>query len=133
MNEPLWLMDKVVCAAHAILLAEHGGGQGVRDEKLLASALAKPKNKFYYQPDSSLSELAASYSVGLAKNHPFVDGNKRIALTAALIFLEINGYTLNAPEPEAAFVFEQLAAGGINEQALAAWFQHYIEVNSDES
>ncbi|PCI69528.1 MAG: type II toxin-antitoxin system death-on-curing family toxin [Piscirickettsiaceae bacterium] len=123
MNEPLWVIDKVVLATHSMLLAEHGGDQGLRDEKLLVSALARPKNKFNYEPNSTVCELAASYSVGLAKNHPFIDGNKRIALTVALIFLEINGFSLSAAEPETAIVFEQLAASKVSEQDLAIWFQ----------
>lgn len=106
-----------------MLLDEHGGSCGIRDQKLLESALARPLQKYNYEPDSSLYSLAASYSFGLAKNHPFVDGNKRVALTAGLVFLEINGIGSSAPEIEAAAIFEKLAAGKIKERELAQWFE----------
>ena len=89
---------------------------------LLESALARPKNLHGYEtPKPPLARLAASYAFGLAKNHPFVDGNKRVALTASAVFLEINGYTLTATEAEAVVIFECLAAGGLSEEGLAKW------------
>jgi death-on-curing protein len=130
MKEPVWVLSEVVLATHSMLLAEHGGSQGIRDEKLLESALSRPINKFNYESNSTLSNLAASYSVGLGKNHPFVDGNKRIALTVALIFLEINGFVLQSPEAETACVFDRLASGKIKEQELSIWFDKYIEASS---
>jgi len=85
-KEPKWLQTELAIAVHSMLLAEHGGSDGIRDMKLLDSALSRPRQKYAYEKDCSLYDLAASLSYGLAKNHPFVDGNKRIALTLALVF-----------------------------------------------
>lgn len=123
MKEPIWILAGVVQAVHSMLLAEHGGGIGIRDEALLDSALARAKQKYTYEPETSLFELAAAYSIGIAKNHPFVDGNKRTAFTIGTLFLEINGKLLAAPEPEAALTFENLAAGQLEEIQLAKWFE----------
>lgn len=109
-------------AIHGMLIAEHGGGGGVRDAGLLASTLARPQNALAYSdPRPSLFELAASYAYGLARNHPFVDANKRIALTAALTFLEINGYRLTAPKTEVYETMLALAEGRLTEAQIAAW------------
>lgn len=124
MIEPRWVLEDVTLAVHQVLLAEHGGSSGIRDKSLLDSALAKPKQRLAYEPDSTLFELAASYSFGIAKNHPFIDGNKRVALAVGAVFLELNGFELNADEPEAVIMFEQLAAGNITEAELGAWFEH---------
>ncbi|MEW8507284.1 MAG: type II toxin-antitoxin system death-on-curing family toxin [Candidatus Thiodiazotropha sp.] len=123
MNEPVWVIPKAVLAIHQMLLAEHGGLPGIRDQKLLDSALTRPQQKLSYDDEASIFELAASYSFGLSKNHPFVDGNKRIALTIAALFLELNGYSLNAPEAEAVIMYEQLASGSLDEAAIANWFR----------
>ena len=123
MKEPIWILDEVAQAVHSMLLAEHGGGSGIRDETLLDSALARAKQKYTYEPDASIFELAAAYSFGIAKNHPFIDGNKRTAFTIGTLFLEINGKVLAAPEPEAAITFENLAAGQLDEKQLAEWFE----------
>ena len=123
MKEPNWVLQDIAVAVHQMLLAEHGGLSGIRDEALLNSALARPQQRFAYTSNVSLFELAASYGYGLAKNHPFVDGNKRVALTIAAIFLELNNYTLDAPEAEAVIIFEKLAAGNLNEDTLTTWFQ----------
>ncbi|MGS2724018.1 type II toxin-antitoxin system death-on-curing family toxin [Porticoccus sp. GXU_MW_L64] len=123
MKEPVWILGDVVEAVHSMLLSEHGGGDGIRDKNLLDSALARAKQKYAYQPDISIFELAATYSFGLAKNHPFVDGNKRIAFVIGTLFLELNGYTLKASEPDAAVVFESLAAGKMGESELSIWFK----------
>ena len=123
MTEPVWVLPDVVLAVHRMLLAEHGGLPGVRDHALLDSALARPRQKASYGESSSIFDLAASYSYGLAKNHPFVDGNKRVALTIAAVFLELNGFTLDASEAEAVLIYEQLAAGTLTEEALATWFR----------
>ena len=125
MKEPRWVLDEIAQAAHSLLLAEHGGGTGVRDTALLESALSRPKQKFNYEPDSTIFELAAAYSFSIAKNHPFVDGNKRSAFTIGVLFLELNGYRLVAPEPLAAVTFEDLAAGNLSEESLARWFKKY--------
>jgi len=122
-NEPTWVLREVVTAVHQMLLAEHGGLPGVRDEALLDSALNRLLQIFAYSNELSIFDLAASYSYGLAKNHPFVDGNKRVAFTVAAFFLEINGYTLDATEAETVVVFEQLAAGNFSEKNLSIWFR----------
>jgi death-on-curing protein len=123
MNEPVWVLHEVAIAIHQVLLAEHGGLPGIRDEALLESALHRPKQRFSYDNDFCMFDLAASYSYGLAKNHPFMDGNKRIALSVGAVFLELNGYSLNAPEAEVVIIFEQLAAGDLTEEDLANWFK----------
>lgn len=123
MNEPKWILFETVISIHQIILAEHGGSTGIRDLSLLESALARPKQRYAYQPESTLFELAASYSFGLAKNHPFVDGNKRTSLTVGILFLELNGLSFHAPEPETVIAFENLASGLISELELADWFR----------
>lgn len=125
MSDPVWVLPEVVVAVHKMLLAEHGGLSGMRDPDLLDSALARPRQRAVYETDASVFELASSNSFGLVRNHPFVDGNKRIAFTIATVFLELNGFTLNAPEPEAVLMFEQLAAGSIDERILSQWFERY--------
>ncbi len=128
MSEPNWLLPEAVLAMHGMLLSAHGGLQGLRDKGALESALARPRNLWHYQPESSLFALAASYAFALVHDHPFADGNKRIALTASAVFLEINGYSLEAPEAETALLFEQLAAGQITEKALTNWMEHHARL-----
>ncbi|VAX08939.1 Death on curing protein, Doc toxin [hydrothermal vent metagenome] len=123
MTEPSWVLDEIVFSVHQILLSEHGGSTGICDKALLESALSRPKQRYEYEPESTIFKLATSYSFGLAKNHPFIDGNKRIALAIGAIFLELNGFTLNASEPETVIIFEQLASGNIAEIELADWFK----------
>jgi death-on-curing protein len=121
-SEPLWLDAPLVRAIHAELLAEHGGLDARVDVALLESALARPRQRFAYADAlPSLAELAASYGFGLAKNHCFSDGNKRIALAAIDVLLQLNGRELFAPETEAVFMIEDLAAGRLGESVLAAW------------
>ena len=123
MREPTWVLPELVLAIHQTLLAEHGGLPGVRDQALLDSALARPQQRAAYDDETSIFDLAASYSFGLAQNHPFADGNKRIALTVAAVFLELNGFSLDAPEPEAVLMYQQLAAGKITKPELANWMR----------
>lgn len=130
MTEPKWILDEIVVSIHQMLLAEHGGSLGIRDRNLLESALARPRQRLVYEPKSTIFELAASYSFGLAENHPVIDGNKRVALAIGAIFLDINGFTLDAPEPEAVIVFEQLASGDVKEDALAKWFHAFSVPNA---
>ncbi len=125
MKEPAWVLREVVIAIQQRLLVEHGGLPGIRDEAVLDSALFRPQNLFAYTAPVSMFDLAAAYSYGLALNHPFIDGNKRVALTVAAVFLEINGYSLNAPEAETVIIFEQLASGQLTEQQLSIWFQDH--------
>lgn len=125
MSEPRWVLPEVVHAIHKMLIAEHGGLPGIRDQGLLDSALARPRQQAAYKKNNSIFQLAAAYSYGLARNHPFADGNKRIALTVAAVFLEINGHSLNAPEAEAALIYQQLADGTLLEQVLAEWIREW--------
>ncbi|MES9824457.1 MAG: type II toxin-antitoxin system death-on-curing family toxin [Candidatus Thiodiazotropha endolucinida] len=130
MKEPVCVLHEVVIAVHQTLLAEHGGALGVRDETLLESALNRPRERFEYTDEPSIFDLAASYCYGLANNHPFVDGNKRIALTIAAMFLELNGYSFDAPEPNTVVIIEELAAGNISEKDLSSWFGEYSNSNA---
>jgi len=124
--EPVWVRLDAILAAHDDQLAEHGGGTGIRDQGLLESALARPRNLFAYG-EASLAKLAAAYAFGIARNHPFVDGNKRTALVAAEAFLGLNGFDLTATDVEAVSVFLSLAAGEMTEEQLAAWFEQKIQ------
>ncbi|NOY72322.1 MAG: type II toxin-antitoxin system death-on-curing family toxin [Gammaproteobacteria bacterium] len=123
MKEPVWVVKQLVISAHKMLLSEYGGSSGLRDRALLDSAIARPQQRFSYEPESSIFELATSYSYGLAKNHAFVDGNKRIAFTVAAVFLEINGSHFNAPESEVVVIFENLASNNITENEITDWFK----------
>ena len=123
MREPIWILDEVVESVHSMLLAEHGGGSGIRDKALLASALARAKQKFNYDSDASIFDLTAAYSFGIAKNHPFVDGNKRTAFTIGTLFIEMNGFKLIATEVDATIAFEDLATDILSEHELSSWFK----------
>ncbi len=120
--EPEWLPIPVVLAIHDEQLAIHGGSSGVRDMALLESALGRPRNKWAYE-NAELSELAAAYGYGIARNHPFVDGNKRTALLAIYTFLGINGVDFIVPEADAAAMILSLAAGEVSEESLARWIR----------
>ena len=123
MKEPRWLLEQTIVAVHSMVLEDHGGEPGIRDENMLASALNRPIDKYNYESGSTIFELPAAYSFGLAKNHPFVDGNKRVAFLAGTLFLELNGIAFNAEESDAAFVFERLAAGKVKEASLVKWLE----------
>jgi len=127
-NEPEWLLESAVRAIHRMLIAEHGGVDGVRDDGLLASALARPKHLLAYtDPPPSLFALAASYAYGLARNHCFIDGNKRIALTASLTFLSLHGYRLEAPKIETYSMTVGLAEGTVDEASFTAWLEAHCQ------
>src|SRR6184192_1067209 len=113
-------------AIHDAQLREHGGSLGIRDEGLLESALARPRNKFAYARQPDLATLAAAYAFGLAKNHGFVDGNKRAAFMAAYVFLGLNGQDLEAAEPDVVETMEGVADGRVSERALAAWMRERL-------
>lgn len=121
MKEPVWISKAVILAIHDEQLAEHGGGMGVRDDGLLDSALARPQNRFAYDRKADLATLAAAYAFGIARNHPFIDGNKRTAYVAMELFLDLNGTTLTASDHDAVVITLRLAAGEIEEDELAAW------------
>ena len=122
--EPVWLLREFIIAVHERLIAEYGGSPGLRDEGLLESALARPLHLFNYGAPS-LAQLAASYAVGIAKNHAFVDGNKRTAFVAAAVFLERNGLNLTAPEAEATVAMLRVAEGSMSEKQLARWLDRH--------
>jgi death-on-curing protein len=119
-NEPNWLAREVLLAIQGELLNRFGGLAGIRDEGLMDSAINKPKNLFAYGQPTPF-ELAASYATGLVKNHPFLDGNKRIGFMAAYVFLGANGWSLEATEEEAVLETLALAAGESTESDYAAW------------
>ncbi len=122
MKAPVWVRRDVVLAVQEMLLAEHGGAAGLRDEGMLDSALGRPENLFAYGKPT-IFELAASYAFGLAKNHPFIDGNKRIGFATGIIFLELNSYIFTATEVDAVLKTLALAASEMTESAYAAWIQ----------
>jgi death-on-curing protein len=125
-NEPRWIHPRAVLLLHAEGLAEYGGPEGIRDLGLLESALARPRNLFHYETDVDLARLAACYAVGLAKNHPFVDGNKRAAFLALGLFLGLNGLRLVADQLDAVRTMLAVAAGELSEEELAAWIRRNI-------
>lgn len=122
MSEPFWLTRRMIIAIHDEQLAIHGGASGLRDEGMLNSALDRPKNKWSYE-SADLAALAAAYAFGIARNHPFVDGNKRTSLLALYTFLGVNGIDFVVPEAEAAAIILSLAAGEVSEQSLARWIR----------
>lgn len=127
MPEIIWLLEETVIAIHHRQIAEHGGREGLRDEGLLASALARPQNLLAYaEPQSDLAALAAAYAFGIARDHPFLDGNKRTALVAARTFLLLNGANLEAGQDEKFLTFLQMAAGSLTEEELANWIRKRI-------
>jgi death-on-curing protein len=121
MKEPEWISHEVVLAIHAEQLAEHGGLDGIRDVGLLESALTRPKNLYHYSSKVTLSELAAAYALGIAKNHPFVDGHKRTAWIVCAVFLELNGKAVVLDQAEVVEMMLGIAGGGVNEQQFARW------------
>jgi death on curing protein len=125
-NEPEWLEIGIVLDFHAEQLALFGGAEGIRDLGLLESALARPINKFSYG-ESDMANLAAAHGFGIARNHPFVDGNKRTALASMIVFLGLNGFDLDAPREQATAIMLGLAAGEIPEDALARWIADHIK------
>lgn len=122
MDEPLWLTREIVLAIHDEQLTIHGGAAGLRDAGMLESALTRPQNRWAYER-ADLAELAAAYAFGIARNHPFVDGNKRTSLLALYTFLGINDVDFIVPEAEAAVIILALAAGDVGEEGLTRWIR----------
>lgn len=122
MSEPVWLTPEIVIAIHEMQLAEHGGPAGIRDMGMLESALGRPQNKFAYG-ETDLAVLAAAYGFGVARNHPFIDGNKRTSLMVIYTFLGINDVDFIVPEAEFATIILDLAAGEVSEESLARWIR----------
>lgn len=126
MKEWIWIDPEILLIAHDEQLVEHGGASGIRDRGLLESALARPQNLAAYgKPDAAA--LAAAYAYGLAKNHAFVDGNKRTALIALEYFLELNGFVLTADDAQCVLVILSIAAGSLTEEELADWTRHHMQ------
>jgi death-on-curing protein len=115
----------VLDAVHLDLVRTHGGLLGIRDESALESALARPRQRWTYAGEAELADLAAAYGYGLARNHPYQDGNKRTAFLAMVVFLGLNGRDLHAPEAEVVTTMLNLAAGTLSEAALADWLRRH--------
>ena len=122
MKRWIWLDAADAVAYHAELVAAHGGDAGLRDRGLLESALARPQNSAAYGTPTAF-DLAAAYAFGVAKNHPFVDGNKRVALVMSVTFLELNGWRFVASEADSAVAFLDLAAGKVSEREFSRWLE----------
>jgi len=120
-----WVTKEVALAIHEEQVAEHGGGQGIRDDALLESAMARPVNQANYE-DVDAARLASAYAYGIARNHPFVDGNKRTAAVVSETFLAINGYKMDTNDAEVVVAFLALAAGELSEEELASWFRDHL-------
>jgi death-on-curing protein len=125
-KEPVWIDKRDALAIHEQQFALHGGASGLRDEGLLESALARPRQQFAYaSPD--VIEMAAAYTSGIVRNHPFIDGNKRTGFVVGVLFLEMNGYVFTATEAEAAQAVLELAAGSIEEPGFAAFLRDHVK------
>ncbi|HTV47252.1 MAG TPA: type II toxin-antitoxin system death-on-curing family toxin [Phycisphaerae bacterium] len=126
MTDPTWIRDDVVLAVHRRQLQEHGGVDGIRDPGLLSSALARPKNFLAYsRANCDIARLAAAYAFGIARNHPFLDGNKRTAFVVCVTFLQVNGFNLSAEPEEKYKAFLQLAEGKLSEEEFALWIREH--------
>lgn len=122
-KEPLWIEGRDALALHDRLLALHGGAAGLRDQGLLESALARPRQHHAYAGTSDIVEWAALYTAGIVRNHPFVDGNKRAGFVTGILFLELNGFDFKASEPDATQAVMALASGTLDEASYAAWLR----------
>ena len=123
MNQPVWISRSVLLHLHLASLAEFGGSAGIRDAGLLDSALARPVNRWSYEPGADIPALAASYGYGIAKNHPFVDGNKRAAFHAVIVFLALNKVEFHGEIAECIQAMMSVASGDLDEQQFAAWIR----------
>lgn len=130
MMEPIWLKRVWVDAIHFQQLQRFGGLYGVRDAGAIDSALARPRNQWVYQDERNLADLAAAYGFGLTRSHGYVDGNKRVGFVAMAVFLDINGWNLEAPEPEVVAMMVAVASGALAEAELAAWVRSHIQALS---
>jgi len=126
-NRPIWIDERDVLAIHDRSLAAHGGTAGLRDRGLLQSALARAQQHYAYAEGTGIVEMAALYTVGIVRNHPFVDGNERAGFTAGVLFLEMNGYSFHASEEDVIGTLFSLAAGELNETGCAAWLRANVK------
>jgi len=122
-KEPLWIETRDVVAIHDRQLALHGGATGIRDQGLLESALARPRQHYSYADSLDIVEMAALYTAGIVRNHPFVDGNKRTGFVTGILFLELNGFNFKASEEDATQAVLALAGGTLDEKAYIAWLR----------
>lgn len=127
MSKWRWVDRAALLLLHDESLAEHGGAPGLRDEGLFDSALARPLNLVAYGGEPDVADLGAAYAFGLASNHPFVDGNKRVAFLAMGLFLAINGWRLRSSQAEATLTMLELAAGTLDEAGFAVWLRDHID------
>ena len=132
-HEPRWVSRVVVDAVQTDVLLAHGGMPGLRDENLLESTLARPKQRYSYEPTADLAALAAAYGYGLARNHPYNDGNKRVAFVVMAVFLGLNGLEFTASEADVVTTVVALAAGEIDEETLADWIRLHTAKRKQES
>jgi death-on-curing protein len=126
-KEPLWIEERDALAIHDRLLALHGGGTGLRDRGLLQSALARPRQHHAYAKTANIIEMAAVYTAGIVRNHPFVDGNKRTGFVIGVLFLELHGFDFKASEEDAAHAVMDMAAGSLDEAGYAAWLRENVK------
>jgi death on curing protein len=122
-KEPVWIDERDALALHERLLALHGGAEGLRDSALLKSALARPQQHFAYAESPDMVDMAAVYTGGIVRNHPFVDGNKRTGFVVGILFLELNGYRFSASEEDAAQAVLELASGNLDEAGYGAFLR----------
>lgn len=130
MTEPVWLKHIWVDAIHFRQLQRFGGLYGVRDEGAVDSALARARNRWAYQDGPDLATLAAAHGYGLTRGHGYVDGNKRVGFVAIAVFLELNGWALEAPEPEVVRTMLAVASGDLSQEELAAWVRTHFQLIS---
>ena len=128
MKEPVWIDERDALTLHDRLLALHGGAVGLRDDGLLKSALARPQQHFAYAESPDIVDMAAAYTSGIVRNHPFVDGNKRTGFVVGVLFLELNGYRFNASEEDAAQMVLELASGNLDEAGYIAFLRAYASL-----
>jgi death on curing protein len=125
-KEPLWIEARDALAIHGRVLALHGGAAGVRDQALLESGLARPRQHHAYAASADIKEMAALYAAGIVRNHPFVDGNKRTGFVIGVLFLELHGFVFTAREEDAIQAVIALAASSLDEAAFAAWLRENV-------
>lgn len=129
MTQPTWITDDVVRAVHLRLLTEHDGPPGIRDPGPLAPAWARPRQIWSSEPQSTIARLAGAHAYGILRNHPFADGNQRVALVLALLFLDLNGYVLEARQEDRYTAIMALASGGHTEADLTSWLDRHARAS----
>ncbi|MCL6476746.1 MAG: type II toxin-antitoxin system death-on-curing family toxin [Firmicutes bacterium] len=126
MAEPVWLREELILYVHRRQILQHGGSLGIRDPGLLEASLARPRQVYAYEPNADMARLAAAYAWAIVRNHPFVDGNKRVALVACRVFLRLNGYDLSASAEDKYRMFMGIASGGVSEDQFTDWIREHL-------